>query len=238
MHYLRAFRHQDSGVLSRARKERSKACLDDLQSSLRFFTLGGATEPFDQRAGPSEKQVAEEQATYREAAETTMVLLPKAQNRALLSQREADGVFFRGTDTAVMDGLNIRIEDHAPTRFPAADAPIHVFGINEEALIEQTKLVDGLPPDEPKTANEHVHIDDAVALEVEHVLAAEESRGREQCGQADGRAEVIPESWEFPARALVSHIAVENPRPDHTNIGVSLHVINQGIDAIANDLDI
>ena len=66
---------------------------------------------------------------------------------------------------------------------------------------------------------------------IQHVLTAECPGLGERCGQADRRAEIVPESRELSTRVLKRQIGIQNARTDIADCRVVVKVLRQLLQA-------
>ena len=180
----------------------------------------------------------ENQTGHAETADGAMMFLPIAQDGILLGYRHPDGILLCAASTPVMDRSRFRKKYHPPTSVPTTLAPIYIFGIHEKTFVEQPEFIDGFASGHPKTAYQNVHVQNAIAIEIEHMFAAEKFRSPENARQPRGRTKIIPEGWKGAARALMRHVVIQNPGADHSDVGALIQIIGQHINAVIADFDV
>lgn len=180
----------------------------------------------------------ENQTGHAEASDGAMMLLPITQNRTLLGHSHPDRVLLGAAASAVMDRLRSGKEHHPPSSLPTTLAPVHIFSIHEESLVEQTELIHSLEPDHPETADQNVHVQNAIALEIEHMLPAEELRPFERARHSRRRTKIIPKVRKSATRTLVRHVVVQYPGANDPDTGVLIQVICQRVNTTIADFDV
>jgi hypothetical protein len=63
---------------------------------------------------------------------------------------------------SVMDSLRTWDKNHLPIRVPASPAPIHVLAVHEEALVQQSDILDSLSSQHPEAPDQDIHRHDPV----------------------------------------------------------------------------
>ena len=138
----------------------------------------------------------------------------------------------------VMYDLCLGEVDHPPAVVGDAAAPVHLFRIHEEGLIEWPNALDRFGTNQHAGPDDPVHILSDVVREVGHVIPERPAVARKPLLQQRALHEGGHQSGEAPARWLWSAVGVVDSRPHHTHVRVPFHVLHHDGQGVAEDLGI
>ena len=110
-------------------------------------------------------------------------------------------------------------------------APIAVFRVDEEPLIEQAHLVDGLTSDEPETSTQHLHISRAAVVPFNSENPSKKPRLPNYSQRQNGIAQGAPRVRKVSARHLRGSVRSENPRARNPDVRLLVKKLFEGFDA-------
>lgn len=136
-----------------------------------------------------------------------------------------------GTGSAIVVGFGRRNKKHLPSLGPETLAPIHVFCIHEEFLIERSYLVQCFSADQPETTVEDIYGPHGILWPMIKFIPGKRFVFRKQTIESQRSAKHVPDSRESTAGALQFAVTANNTGTSHTHIGVCLAKIDQTANA-------
>src|ERR1017187_4840575 len=96
------------------------------------------------------------------------------------------------TCSTIMQSLSVRIEHHPPSCFAETMAPVDVFSVHKELLIEAAHLPKRHARNHPEPARQHLHIVNCIVRIARHLEAAKQFRTRKDPVQPQCATKSVP----------------------------------------------
>lgn len=121
-------------------------------------------------------------------------MLPGKDDHGVVEHQDVVHAAFLGAFSLVMDDPGPGIVIIPVTCLHQAVGEVYVFPVHEELLIQQSRLVQGLPPHKHESAGKHIHLVCFIVIKITQVIAAECLRFWEKRRKSEYLAEGYPRS--------------------------------------------
>ncbi len=130
-----------------------------------------------------------------------------------------------------MDRLSVRMENNVPASVVEPFAPVDIFPVEEESLIQQTHLFDSLVTHNPEATRDDIDASHVIMGPVPHIRFREQRRIGKQAVQAKHLAKIVPDRGKVATPRLKCTVGVENLRTGQAHSRVIVHERDQFVEA-------
>src|SRR5271157_3297323 len=130
-----------------------------------------------------------------------------------------------------MQGLSVRIKYHPPSCRAEAMAPVDVFSIHEEPLIEPADLPERQTWNHPEPACQHLDVINCFVGIALHFEAAKQLRPGEDVVKPQRTTKGVPDRGQAHHGGANSATRTEHLWPEHSYVRISFHELDNFLEA-------